>query len=122
MAHHGFPQFSDGNVEIQFSETDEKYVLHNYVLALHSSWFKASLSDRWNANGQDSLANGKHHWTYELRFDKGANMGMLVRKATPSDPSPTDTEFVLGSKGQLPSGKTYPLKFAPDQNSSLRML
>lgn len=48
MASHSFPQFSDGNVEIHFSNDDEKFVLHSYVLALHSSWFKASLSERWN--------------------------------------------------------------------------
>lgn len=42
-----FPQFSDGNVEIYFT-SDEKYVLHSFVLALHSAWFKVSLSERWN--------------------------------------------------------------------------
>lgn len=43
-----FPQFADGDVEIRFTQSEESYVLHSYVLALHSSWFKASLSERWN--------------------------------------------------------------------------
>lgn len=43
-----FPNFNDGDVEIRFTEQDEPWVLHSYVLALHSSWFKASLSPRWN--------------------------------------------------------------------------
>lgn len=44
-----FPRFADGDVEIRFThKNEEAYVLHSYVLALHSDWFKASLSERWN--------------------------------------------------------------------------
>lgn len=42
-----FPRFEDGDVEIKFTEKSESYVLHSYVLALHSPWFKASLSEKW---------------------------------------------------------------------------
>ena len=52
MASNGFPCFSDGNVEIHFNQSDDKYVLHSHVLALHSSWFSASLSERWNDDGE----------------------------------------------------------------------
>lgn len=43
-----FPRFDNGDVEIRFTEEDDPYVLHSYVLGLHSPWFKASLSERWN--------------------------------------------------------------------------
>jgi len=47
-----FPQFEDGDVEIRFTDpNDEPYYLHSFVLGLHSSWFKASLSERWS-NGK----------------------------------------------------------------------
>ena len=56
MASTTFPRFNDGDVEIHLSSTDEKYVLHSYVLALHSPWFKASLSERWNNGGTQSTS------------------------------------------------------------------
>lgn len=44
-----FPRFEDGDVEIRFTQQNEEpYFLHSYVLALHSPWFKASLSERWS--------------------------------------------------------------------------
>ena len=99
MASSNFPRFNDGNVEIYFSETDDKYVLHSHVLALHSTFFKASLSERWNAGGETTLINGKHQWVYELRFDKGQSLGMLTRRGS----NPTETEFVSGLVEELPS-------------------
>ena len=85
MATSGFPKFSDGDVTIHLS-TDPKdtLVLHSYVLALHSPWFKASLSERWNGGdtGRASLIGSgdaqsqggqKPHWIHELHFDKVPN-------------------------------------------------
>lgn len=95
MASRGFPQFSDGDVEIYLS-TNEKVVLHSSVLSIHSEWFKASLSDRWSSSGTNtsSLIGGggsstlersgvqgsKPTRTYELRFEKDSGDGQFYRK------------------------------------------
>ncbi|KAK3722172.1 hypothetical protein LTR37_002605 [Vermiconidia calcicola] len=89
MAARSFPEFSDGNVEIHFSSAGE-----NYVLALHSSWFKASLSERWSGGDENTMVNGKNHWVYELRFGKESSEGTLVHKQ--SAEQPTDTELCVG--------------------------
>lgn len=106
MATQTFPQFSDGNVEINFSGTDDKFVLHSWALALHSSWFKAALSERWNTGNNENLLGGRNHWIYELRFDKNSDIGLLMRKTTPGVASSTDTEFIPGSKAQLANTAT----------------
>ncbi|KAK4506641.1 hypothetical protein PRZ48_000373 [Zasmidium cellare] len=86
-----FPQAGDENVEVYLtSDTSEKILLHSYVLALHSKWFKASLSERWN--GGDAPHNDKNRWTYELRFDKDSAFGMLSRRAAADVTSTTKTD------------------------------
>lgn len=96
MATSGFPRCSDGDVEIHLS-TDPKdtFVLHSFQLSLHSPWFKASLSERWNGGdvasssvfggrdgGRDS---SKPHWVYELRSEKDSSDGTLLRKGATTD-------------------------------------
>ena len=104
-----FPKFSDGNVEIHFSATDDTFILHSWVLSLHSSWFKASLSERWNT-GDATLLNGKNHWVYELRFDKDSEIGMLMRRSSTDAASTTDTDFIQGSKEVFPKGTHQAVK------------
>ena len=101
-----FLRFSDGDVEIHFSKTDEKFVLHSHVLALHSSWFKASLSERWNSTNQATLVNGKSHWVYELRFDKESTICMLMRQAKSDASRSSETEFIEGSQYEMPEDAT----------------
>jgi hypothetical protein len=91
-------QFSDGNVEIRFSTTDEKYVLHSHVLALHSPWFKACLSERWSPGSDSTTANGKNAWEFELRFDKGSELGMLSRKSSAENSTTLSSSLVLTEK------------------------
>lgn len=97
-------QFADGNVEIHFSKTDKIFVLHSHVLALHSPWFKAALSERWNGNGEATTLNGKNHWVYELRFDKNDSDGLLMRKPSSDDQVSKTTEFSEGSEFAPPFG------------------
>lgn len=117
MAPNGFPQFSDGNVEIHFSETDEKFVLHSWQLSLHSPWFKSSLSDRSRNEGSGTMIDGKHHWIYELRFDKDSDLGTLVKKASPNAPTPT-TELIPDSRLVFGTEEAR----APMQNKRVRVL
>ncbi|KAK5132769.1 hypothetical protein LTR08_008654 [Meristemomyces frigidus] len=82
MGTSGFPQWSDGDVTIQLSSSPfDKYIVHSYVLSLHSPWFKASLSERWNGGDASSKTvfgssdtggrdGHKSDWVYELHFDK----------------------------------------------------
>lgn len=102
MASNCFPQFSDGNVEIHFtaSEEDEKYVLHSWQLSLHSPWFKASLSERWKVDRPCDTADGKHRWIYELRFDKDSDEATLVQKASQDAmPHNDDSEMMICDPG-----------------------
>ena len=66
------PGHEDGDVEICLSrKPEDRFVVHSVVLALHSSYFKASLSGRW-AGGNHGLAEeGRIKWKYQLRFDEG---------------------------------------------------
>lgn len=94
---------ADGNVDIYLTISD-KLVLHASTLALHSTWFKASLSERWrtSGNGEGAVsiigdggdavpASGdKQLWIYELRFEHGSAEGLLMRKG-----ATTDNELVL---------------------------
>ncbi|KAK5166793.1 hypothetical protein LTR04_000280 [Oleoguttula sp. CCFEE 6159] len=78
-----FPQFSDGDVNIRLSSSDKDvFKLHSFVLALHSSFFKASLSDRWSA--KTPSVGDKAEWSYELRFTEDGD-GILVRQDTCSN-------------------------------------
>lgn len=85
-----FPAFSDGNVHIRLSQNDDVgFIVHSSILALHSSWFESSLSERWTGAPEGDFINGaKHHYKYELRFENGSSLGMLV-----SAGSNTDTEL-----------------------------
>lgn len=79
-----FPRFADGDVEVRFTKNDgvdQTYVLHSHVLKLHSPWFEASLSDRWNKSQTDA---GSRH-LYELRSDKDRGNGTLVPIATAAE-------------------------------------
>lgn len=85
-----FPKSGDENVEICLtSDKEDKILLHSYVLALHSKWFKASLSERWNAS--NTATEGKNHWVYELRFDKDSAFGLLARRGEGTDTSSSTT-------------------------------
>lgn len=73
-----FPQYSDGDVEIHLTgDKNDTLVLHSYVLALHSSWFKAALSDQWTTVFLTDASN-RQRWVYELRFDQDSPLGMLM--------------------------------------------
>ncbi|KAF2481138.1 hypothetical protein BDY17DRAFT_325855 [Neohortaea acidophila] len=105
MASQGFPQFSDGDVEISLGgRHDAKLVLHSYVLALHSSWFKASLSDRWNHENDLRLVGEKQRWFYVLQFDKGTDFAMLARKP--------DSESIA-----IPSGEVLEVEAVREQDA-----
>ncbi|KAK4540778.1 hypothetical protein LTR36_008855 [Oleoguttula mirabilis] len=98
MATTGFPRCSDGDVKIHLSsDPKDTFVLHSFQLSLHSSWFKASMSERWNGGDftNTSVFGGrdgeKEHWEYELRFEKGTGDGMLMRKR-----ASTDMEMMVG--------------------------
>ncbi|KAF2498870.1 hypothetical protein BU16DRAFT_536847 [Lophium mytilinum] len=66
-----FPRFDDGDVELRLSRLPSHvYVLHSVVLALHSPFFKASLSERWANNGDTAVIapGSKIAWKYQLKF------------------------------------------------------
>ncbi|TKA66949.1 hypothetical protein B0A49_04666 [Cryomyces minteri] len=89
-----FPQFSDGDVNIRLSSSDKDvFKVHSFVLALHSSFFKASLSDRWSA--KTPSVGGKAEWSYELRFTEDRD-GILVRQ----DSCSNTTDSLLYSKDE----------------------
>lgn len=56
MASYTFPQSSDGDVEIYFSEQTVSTNRTSHVLALHSSWFKVNLSERRYRSAAGSAA------------------------------------------------------------------
>ncbi|KAF2806891.1 uncharacterized protein BDZ99DRAFT_537832 [Mytilinidion resinicola] len=90
-----FPSFDDGDVEIKLSETPKDvYILHSFVLALHSPFFKTSLSERWAASGDTALIvpGSKIRWKYELRFEEKSNLAILTRDqgVPPEDSSKTE--------------------------------
>lgn len=103
MAVSGFPLCGDGDVEIRLSSNPkDKLVLNSHTLTLHSTWFKASLSERWNGGDMASTSvfgsgnsgardSGKHYWVYELRFEKDSALGVLTRKVDAR--SSEDTEL-----------------------------
>ena len=67
----GFPRFHDGDVELCLSrEPEDPFVLHSVVLGLHSPFFKASLSERWSGQKNDTISSGPIKWRYQLRFDE----------------------------------------------------
>ncbi|KAI9722602.1 MAG: hypothetical protein M1812_001533 [Candelaria pacifica] len=84
MAKNAFPRFRDGDVQIRLSNEDENVlVLHSFVLGLHSTFFKASLSERWTNSEELISGSSKIKWRYELRFEKGNADGILVRQVSP---------------------------------------
>ncbi|KAK3050038.1 hypothetical protein LTR09_008693 [Extremus antarcticus] len=101
-----FPNFTDGDVEILLSRHD-KFVLHSHVLAKHSKWFESSLAERWKNRipidssvpstgsnapvGRQTSDTSRLIRSYELRFDKGSDVGMLA--ATDDD---KNARFVIG--------------------------
>ena len=74
------------------------------MLALHSSWFKACLSERWNTGGEATILDGKNRWVYELRFGKNNDRddGKLLQRKTSSEA--TNTELINGGSDKLPVG------------------
>ncbi len=91
-----FPRFAEGNVEIELCQGEGTFLLHGHILALHSSWFEASPSERWSgAPTGDFVEGGKHHCAYQLRFDKGTAFGMLLpTNAITEDTEPYDGKSV----------------------------
>lgn len=67
MAPNKFPEFNDGNVEIRFSNDDTNFILHSHVLALHSTWFKASLSEQWSTGPWEQALFGGWKEPLDLR-------------------------------------------------------
>ena len=69
-----FPVFQDGDVEICLSrKSEDRLVLHSVVLGLHSSFFKASISERWSARSNDATSGDQIKWRYQLLFDEDIN-------------------------------------------------
>ena len=67
----GFPRFHDGDVELcLLREPEDRFVLHSVVLGLHSPFFKASLSERWSGQKNETISSGPIKWRYQLRFDE----------------------------------------------------
>ncbi|KAI9702050.1 MAG: hypothetical protein M1836_001394 [Candelina mexicana] len=81
MSKNAFPHFDDGDVQIRLSRDDKDvYILQSFILGLHSSFFKASLSERWTGNTEVISASSKIKWRYELRFEEKGADGILVRQ------------------------------------------
>ncbi len=57
---------------------EHRLLLHSAVLGLHSTWFKASLSERWAKDMPSSQIDVK--WSYELRFDNADETATLVKR------------------------------------------
>ncbi|KAL8768697.1 MAG: hypothetical protein Q9209_005115 [Squamulea sp. 1 TL-2023] len=84
-----------GDVEIRLTrKPEDRLLLHSVVLGLHSTWFKASLSDRWAKGTPSSQSDIK--WSYELRFDSHDETPALVKRPLSNDP-PSNTYFNKGS-------------------------
>lgn len=72
----GFPVFRDGDVEICLSrKTEDRFVLHSVVLALHSPFFKVSISERWSGRIDDATSGDPIKWRYQLLFEEDKNDG-----------------------------------------------
>lgn len=102
-----FPKSGDNDVEIRLTSDhqDGTFLLHSYVLALHSKWFKASVSERWN--GTKSPSDGiMGRWVYELRFDKDDTFGLLARQAESKESESTTTEVIQRTLPQNASATT----------------
>ncbi|KAL8791032.1 MAG: hypothetical protein Q9213_000239 [Squamulea squamosa] len=92
-----------GNVEIRLTrKPEDRLLLHSVVLGLHSTWFKASLSDRWAKGTPSNQSDIK--WSYELRFDNHDETAALVKRSTAiitskplSNDPPINTYFNKGS-------------------------
>ena len=69
--------FEDGDVEIRLSrKPEDRFVLHSVALSLHSTFFKASLSERWSVQRNDNSSDSIKWW-YQLQFDDGGdNIGV----------------------------------------------
>ncbi|KAL9627254.1 MAG: hypothetical protein Q9204_006700, partial [Flavoplaca sp. TL-2023a] len=79
-----FPEFDDGDVEIRLTrQPQHRFVLHSFILGLHSSFFKASLNQRWSGGEAEGYGNIK--WRYELAFD-GDGMGLLCKQTSNDGP------------------------------------
>ncbi|KAL9035091.1 MAG: hypothetical protein Q9180_005042, partial [Flavoplaca navasiana] len=79
-----FPAFDDGDVEIRLTrQPQHRFVLHSFVLGLHSAFFKASLNQRWS--GGETDGNDSIKWRYELAFD-GDGMGLLCKQTSNDGP------------------------------------
>ncbi|KAL8768696.1 MAG: hypothetical protein Q9209_005114 [Squamulea sp. 1 TL-2023] len=62
-----FPVFDDGDVKIQLTrQPQHRFVVHSFVLGLHSTFFKASLDQRWS--GGNAKSDEKIKSRYELAF------------------------------------------------------
>lgn len=88
-----YPKFRDGDVRINLVDGLLDLQLHSLVLSLHSEWFKACLSERWNQG--DGAKGG---WDLELRFDKGTTLATLVRASQSSSIDSTTEMVSLPSK------------------------
>lgn len=115
MAVNKIPQNDESNVTVYFSETDKKFILHSFVLGLHSPWFKASLSEQWSTRSRATVVNGKNHWAYELRFDKGSSIGLLERRTSTEAASSPNSEFIEGSLSKLPDNASESQKKLQEQ-------
>ncbi|KAI9777228.1 MAG: hypothetical protein M1835_005279 [Candelina submexicana] len=111
MSKNAFPHYDDGDVQIRLSGDDKDvYILHSFILGLHSSFFKASLSERWTGNTEVISASSKIKWKYELRFEEKGADGILVRQvgtphirdSQPDQSSDNMTTILLHSRFEGP--------------------
>ena len=67
----GFPVFQDGDVEICLSrKPEDRFVLHSFVLGLHSPFFKVSISERWSSQNDNTISGDPIKWRYQLLFEE----------------------------------------------------
>lgn len=78
----GFPVFQDGDVEVCLSrKPEDRFVLHSFVLGLHSPFFKASISERWSRGDDDATSGALIKWRYQLLFEEGMDDDPILAKA-----------------------------------------
>ncbi len=87
-----FPLFEDGDIEIILPRKPNNcLVLHTVILALRSTYFKVSLSERWSIQSNERATEGEIMWKYKLLFrdenDDSLRVPLLV-KGLRSDPLP----------------------------------
>ena len=84
-------------------QPQHRFVLHSFILGLHSSFFKASLNQRWS--GGETEGNDNIKWRYELAFD-GDGMGLLCKQVCACS---RDYDFVQRGGHPVPRQPDLPM-------------